>query len=128
MAIGEKKNEINLVRVETRLPDMEIYELIEKMKNYNILFFIITAYDEDIPPISKAPSTRAKLCFRKLVQTSNLQHLWRFTVWNRFEPTFNEKVFDYWWPMLGATEESKGLKCQPSMNTKEQSLQSVSMV
>jgi hypothetical protein len=39
MAIGEKKNEINLVRVETRLPDMEIYELIEKMKNYNILSF-----------------------------------------------------------------------------------------
>jgi hypothetical protein len=29
--IGEMKNEINLVRVEAQLPDMEIYELIEKM-------------------------------------------------------------------------------------------------
>jgi hypothetical protein len=37
--IGEKKNEINLVHVEARLPDMEIYELIVKMKNYNILSF-----------------------------------------------------------------------------------------
>jgi hypothetical protein len=37
--IGEMKNEINLVRVEAQLPDMEIYELIEKMKNSNILSF-----------------------------------------------------------------------------------------
>jgi hypothetical protein len=29
--IGEKKDEINIVRVEAQLPDMEIYELIVKM-------------------------------------------------------------------------------------------------
>ncbi|KAK2353872.1 hypothetical protein P8452_74377 [Trifolium repens] len=80
--IGEMKNEINLVRVEAQLPDMEIYELIEKMKNSNILSFIITAHDEDIPSITRALHTGAKLCFRKLVQTSNLQQLWRFTVLN----------------------------------------------
>jgi hypothetical protein len=37
--IGEMKNEINLVRVEAQFPDMEIYELIEKVKNSNILSF-----------------------------------------------------------------------------------------
>jgi hypothetical protein len=59
--IGEMKNEINLVRVEAQFPDMEIYELIEKVKNSNILSFIITAHDEDIPSISKALHTRTKL-------------------------------------------------------------------
>jgi hypothetical protein len=71
----------------------------------------MTAYDDDIPSITKTLHTGAKWCFRKPVQTSNLLHLRRCTMWNRFEPTFNEEVFDYWWPMLWVIEESKGLKC-----------------
>ncbi|KAK2357840.1 G-type lectin S-receptor serine/threonine-protein kinase LECRK1 [Trifolium repens] len=78
--IGEKKNEINLVRVEAQLPDMEIYELIEKMKSSNILFFVIPAYDDDIPSITKALHTGAKWCFRKPVQISDPPQLRRFTV------------------------------------------------
>jgi hypothetical protein len=71
----------------------------------------MTAYDDDIPSITKALHTGAKWCFRKPVQTSNLPQLRRCTVWNRFDPTFDEEVFDYWWPMLWVIEESKGLKC-----------------
>jgi DNA-binding response OmpR family regulator len=92
--IGEKKNEINLVLVEAQLPDMEIYELIDKMKSSNIPSFIMNAYDDDIPSITKALHTGAKWCFRKPVQISDLRQLWRFAVWNRFEPTFSEEIFD----------------------------------
>jgi DNA-binding response OmpR family regulator len=81
--IGEKKNEINIVLVEAQLPDMEIYELIDKMKSSNFPSFI-----------TKALHTGAKWCFRKPVQISDLQQLWRFAVWNRFEPTFIEEIFD----------------------------------
>jgi response regulator of citrate/malate metabolism len=66
--IGEKKNEINLVLVEAQLPDMEIYELIEKMKSSNILFFVIPAYDDDISSLTKALHMGAKRCFLKPVQ------------------------------------------------------------
>ncbi|PNY17278.1 two-component response regulator ARR12-like protein, partial [Trifolium pratense] len=58
--IGEKKNEINLVRVEAELPYMEIYELVEKMKSSNITSFVMTAYHDDIPSISQALRTGAK--------------------------------------------------------------------
>jgi DNA-binding response OmpR family regulator len=92
--IGEKKNEINIVLVEAQLPDMEIYELIDKMKSSNFPSFIMTAFDDDIPSITKALHTGAKWCFRKPVQISDLQQLWRFAVWNRFEPTFIEEIFD----------------------------------
>jgi CheY-like chemotaxis protein len=37
--IGEKKNEINIVLVEAQLPDMEVYELIDKMKSSSIPSF-----------------------------------------------------------------------------------------
>jgi CheY-like chemotaxis protein len=37
--IGEKKNEINIVLVEAQLPDMEVYELIDKMKSSSIPCF-----------------------------------------------------------------------------------------
>ncbi|PNX87970.1 two-component response regulator ARR11-like protein, partial [Trifolium pratense] len=97
--IGEKKNEINLVLVEAQLTDMEIYELLEKMKSSNIPSFIMTAYDDEISSISQALHTGAKWCFRKPVQISDLQQLWRFTVWNRFEPSISEEVFDCWYSL-----------------------------
>ncbi|GAU40286.1 hypothetical protein TSUD_362660 [Trifolium subterraneum] len=50
---GDKKNEINLVVVEAQLPDMEIYELVEKIKSSNIPSFILTAHDDDTSSISK---------------------------------------------------------------------------
>jgi DNA-binding response OmpR family regulator len=78
--IGEKKNEINLVCVEAQLPDMEIYELIEKMKSSNILFFVIPAYDVDITSITKTLHTGAKWCFRKPIQISDLPQLRQFTM------------------------------------------------
>ncbi|GAU40287.1 hypothetical protein TSUD_362670 [Trifolium subterraneum] len=73
--IGEKKNEINLVHVEAQLPDMEIYELIEKMKSSNIQSFVMTAYDEDIPPYQK-----------NQVQELNcdLESRFRFLIYNSF--------------------------------------------
>jgi hypothetical protein len=80
--IGEKKNEINIVLVEAQFPDMEIHELIDKMKSSNF------------PSTTKALHTGAKWCFRKPVQISDLWQLWRFAVWNRFEPTFSEEIFD----------------------------------
>ncbi|GAU40823.1 hypothetical protein TSUD_349340 [Trifolium subterraneum] len=120
---GEKKNEINLVVVEAQLPDMEIYELVEKIKSSNIPSFIMTAYDYEIPSISKALRTGAKWCFRKPVPISDLQQLWRFAVWNRFEPTVSEEVFDYWWPLSEVV--SNGLEYQPSLNTGEQTVESV---
>ncbi|MCH94804.1 two-component response regulator ARR2-like, partial [Trifolium medium] len=121
--IGEKKNEINLVLVEAQLPDMEIYEFVTKMKSSNISSFIITAYDDDIPSISQALRTGAKWCFRKPVRISDLQQLWRFAVWNRFEPTISEEVFDYRWPLSEVV--TNGLEYQPSLNTGEQSVESV---
>jgi DNA-binding response OmpR family regulator len=93
--IGEKKNEINIVLVEAQFPDMEIYELVDKMKSSNF------------PSITKALHTGAKWCFRKPVQISDLRQLWRFAVWNRFEPTFSEEIFDKWLPLLEVIEENK---------------------
>ncbi|WJX87085.1 hypothetical protein P8452_69311 [Trifolium repens] len=121
--IGEKKNEINVVLVEAQLPDMEVYELIDKMKSSSIPSFITTAYDDDIPSITKALHTGAIWCFRKPVQISDLQQLWRFAVWNRYEPTLSEEVLDYWWPLSEVV--TNGLEWQPSLNTREQSVESV---
>ncbi|KAK2353867.1 two-component response regulator ORR22 [Trifolium repens] len=88
------KRRTRSVLVEAQLPDMEIYELIDKMKSSSIPSFITTAYDDDISSITKALHTGAKRCFRKPVQISDLRQLWRFAVWNRFEPTFSEVIFD----------------------------------
>ncbi|CAJ2657679.1 two-component response regulator ARR11-like isoform X2 [Trifolium pratense] len=107
--IGEKKNEINLVLVEAQLPDMEIYELVAKMKSSNIPSFIMTSYDDDILSITQALHIGAKWSFRKPVRISDLQQLWRFAVWNRFERAFCEEVFYYWWPEVvtnGKAQES----------------------
>ncbi|KEH18975.1 putative response regulator and transcription factor RR-A-type family [Medicago truncatula] len=122
--ICEKKNEVNLVLVEVQLPDMEIYELIEKMgESSNLPSFIMTAYDDDTPSISRALGFGAKWCFRKPVQISDLHDLWRFAVWNRYETTVTEAVPDFVWRLSDVIMATKGLACQPSMNTGERSRQ-----
>ncbi|XP_045805200.1 uncharacterized protein LOC123898320 isoform X2 [Trifolium pratense] len=84
--IGEKWNEINIVLVDVQLPDMEIYDLIQKMKeNTNIPFpsFIRNAYDKSL--ISKALGTGAMLCLRTagdLQQLMDVEGLPKETVSN----------------------------------------------
>ncbi|CAL5196185.1 unnamed protein product [Lathyrus oleraceus] len=122
--IWDKKNEINLVLVEAQLPDMEIHEFMEKVKeSANLPCFIMTAYDDDIPSITRALSTGAKLCFRKPVLTFDLQELWRFAVWNRIETIFSEEESSFGWRQSEMSTVNKGLESQSSMNAEEQSLQ-----
>ncbi|XP_004510876.1 putative two-component response regulator-like APRR4 isoform X2 [Cicer arietinum] len=121
--IRDKKNEVNLVLVEAQLPDMEIYDLTEKMREISdVPSFIITSYDDDIPSISRALSTGAKLCYRKPVKFSDLQGLWRFAVWNRYEPIFMEEVPGFWWYSSEVTMANNGLECRSSMHIGESSL------
>jgi len=83
----------------------------------------MTAYDDDTPSISWALGFGAKLCFRKPVQISDLRDLWRFAVWNRYETIVTDAVPDFGWRLSDMIMATKGLKCQPSMNTGERSRQ-----
>ncbi|PNY16271.1 two-component response regulator ARR12-like protein [Trifolium pratense] len=91
--IGEKWNEINIVLVDVQLPDMEIYDLIQKMKeNTNIPFpsFIRNAYDKSL--ISKALGTGAMLCLRTagdLQQLMDVEGLPKETVSNYLQTRAN---------------------------------------
>ncbi|KAI5421545.1 hypothetical protein KIW84_045096 [Lathyrus oleraceus] len=103
---------------------MEIHEFMEKVKeSANLPCFIMTAYDDDIPSITRALSTGAKLCFRKPVLTFDLQELWRFAVWNRIETIFSEEESSFGWRQSEMSTVNKGLESQSSMNAEEQSLQ-----
>ncbi|CAI8607322.1 unnamed protein product [Vicia faba] len=118
--IWDKKNEINLMLVEAQLPDMEIHEFMEKVKeSANLPCFIMTAYDDDIPSISRALSTGAKLCFRKPVLLFDLQELWRFAVWNRIETMFSEEELRFGRRQSEMITVNKGLESQSSINTEE---------
>nr|QSD99518.1 MYB family transcription factor [Melilotus albus] len=122
--IGEKKNELNLVLVEAQLPDMEIYEFIEKMgESFNLPSVIMTAYDDDTPSISRALGLGAKLCYRKPVKISELQDLWQFSVWNRCETIVTEAVPNFGWRLSDVIKATKDLECRPFMNTGELSRQ-----
>lgn len=83
----------------------------------------MTAYDDDTPSISRALGFGAKWCFRKPVQIFDLHDLWRFAVWNRYETAVTEAVPDFVWRLSDVIMATKGLACQPSMNTGERSRQ-----
>lgn len=83
----------------------------------------MTAYDDNIPSISRALSTGAKLCFRKPVLLFDLQELWRFAVWNRIETMFSKEESSFGRRQSEMFTVNKGLESQSSINTKVQSLQ-----
>ncbi|MED6180952.1 hypothetical protein PIB30_014931 [Stylosanthes scabra] len=83
-----EKNKLHLVLMEIHLPDMETFELIDKIReSYGIPSLIMTA-DEDKASISKALSKGAKHYFIKPLLISDLKGLWQFafSILNKNQP------------------------------------------
>ncbi|XP_020991613.2 two-component response regulator ORR26-like [Arachis duranensis] len=77
-----EKNELHLVIMEIHLPDMKMFELIDKIReSYDIPSFIMSA-DENQTSKSKALSKGAKLYFIKPLLLSDLKGLWKFASCN----------------------------------------------
>ncbi|MED6138210.1 hypothetical protein PIB30_072117 [Stylosanthes scabra] len=75
-----EKNKLHLVLMEIHLPDMETFELIDKIReSYGMPCFIMTA-DEDKTSISKALSKGVKHYFIKPLLISDLKGLWQFAL------------------------------------------------
>lgn len=83
----------------------------------------MTASDYNHPSISRALCKGAKLCFRKPVQMSDLQGLWRFAMWNRNEIVISAELPGFGWHQPKVITVIEGPKCQPSMNTGKPSLE-----
>ncbi|MED6180956.1 hypothetical protein PIB30_014935 [Stylosanthes scabra] len=75
-----EKNKLHIVLMEIHLPDMETFELIDKIReSYGIPSLIMTA-DGDNASIAKALSKGAKHYFIKPILISDLKGLWQFAL------------------------------------------------
>lgn len=83
----------------------------------------MTASDYNHPSISRALYKGAKLCFRKPVQMSDLQGLWRFAMWNRNEIVMSAELPGFEWHQPKVITIIEGPECQPFMNTGKPSLE-----
>ncbi|KAK7292580.1 hypothetical protein RJT34_15431 [Clitoria ternatea] len=121
----EKKNELDLLVVEVDLPDMEIDEFTEKIReSSNIAYCLMTA-DNNAFSQSSLACKGATLYLKKPIMVHDLTDLWKFkTPKSKNNRMANENV-------RGSEEQetdkivvTNSQECQPFMSKGEQNLQS----